>query len=239
MNFVCQVKLLILENPHHSKTHHMKTFITLAAIALTLNLTAQVKVDEKSVNIEGSKNGFLISIPYGDEKQIEKALKEELQSWKGKYSTKGYIFVDDCSIKEMGSNTFDAYAKIEDIPDGGATVMIAIDLGGAFLSSGSHSAEFKYMKERLLKFGIKAAKDAVGDEVKAEEDALKQKQKELADLESDQAKKEKEIEDYKTKIAENEKAIEESKKNQETKKGEIKEQETKLQGVITKKESIK
>jgi len=217
----------------------MKKLFTLLATTLTMSLTAQVKVDEKSVNIDGSKNGFFISIPYGDEKQIEKALKEELQSWKGKYSTKGYIFVDDCSIKEMGANTFDAYAVIEDIPDGGATVMIAIDLGGAFMSSSAHAAEFKYMKDRLLKFGIKAAKDAVGDEIKTEEDALKERQKELADLESDQAKKEKEIEDYKTKITENEKAIEESKKNQETKKGEIKEQETKLQGVITKKESIK
>src|SRR5687768_4628131 len=119
----------------------MKTLITLVATMLTFGLTAQVKVEEKSVNIEGSKNGFYISIPYGDDKQIEKALKEELQSWKGKYTTKGYIFVDDCSIKDMGDNTFDVYAIIEDIQEGGATVSIAIDLGGAYMSSGQHSAQ--------------------------------------------------------------------------------------------------
>ena len=217
----------------------MKKLFTLAALSFTFGLNAQVRVEEKFVNIEGSKNGFYISIPYGDDKQIEKALKEELQSWKGKYSTKGYIFVDDCSIKEMGDNTFDVYAIIEDIPDGGATVSLAIDLGGAYMSSGQHSAQFNYMKDRLTKFGVKAAKSAVDDEIKAEEDILKQKQKELADLESDQAKKEKEIEDYKAKIAENEKAIEESKKNQEAKKTEIKEQETKVQAVVAKKEAIK
>ncbi|MBI3136622.1 MAG: hypothetical protein HYZ14_18245 [Bacteroidetes bacterium] len=217
----------------------MKTLITLVATTLSISLTAQVRVEEKSVNIDGSKNGFYISIPYGDDKQIEKALKEELQGWKGKYSTKGYIFVDDCSIKDMGDNTFDVYAIIEDIQEGGATVSIAIDLGGAYMSSGQHSSQFSYMKSRLTTFGIKAAKSAVDDEIKAEEEILKQKQKELTDLEADQAKKEKEIEDYKAKIAENEKAIEESKKNQETKKGEIKEQETKVQGVVAKKEAIK
>jgi hypothetical protein len=217
----------------------MKKLLTLAAVTFGISLNAQVKVEEKSVNIDGAKNGFFVSIPYGDDKQIEKALKEELQGWKGKYSTKGYIFVDDCSIKDMGDNTFDVYASIQDIPDGGATVMLAIDLGGAYMNSGEHGAQFKYMKDRLMKFGVKAAKSAVDDEIKAEEDILKQKQKELADLESDQAKKEKEIEDYKAKIAENEKAIQESKSNQETKKGEIKEQETKVQAVIAKKEAIK
>ena len=95
------------------------------------------------------------------------------------------------------------------------------------------------MQTRLNAFGVKAAKAAVDDEIKAEEGILKEKLKELSDLESDQAKKEKEIEDYKAKIAENEKAIEESKKNQETKKGEIKEQETKVQTVMQKKEAIK
>lgn len=217
----------------------MKTLITLVAATLAINLNAQVKVEEKSVNIEGSKNGFYISIPYGNQKQVENALKEELKDWKGKYTTKGYIFVDDCSLKDMGSNTFDVYAKIEENPAGGAFVSLAIDLGGAFLNSGEHGAQFKVMQTRLNAFGIKAAKSAVDDEIKAEEEILKEKQKELADLEADQAKKEKEIEDYKAKITENEKAIEESKKNQETKKTEIKEQETKVQAVMAKKEAIK
>lgn len=220
----------------------MKKLITLLlSTGLCLTLTAQVKVEEKSVNIGGvSRNGFYISIPYGNQKQVENALKSELGDWKGKYKTeKDYIFVDDCSMKDMGSNTFDTYAKIEENSAGGAFVSLAIDLGGAYLNSGEHGAQFKVMQTRLNAFGIKAAKAAVDDEIKAEEEVLKQKQKELADLEADQAKKEKEIEDYKAKIAENEKAIEESKKNQETKKGEIKEQEAKVQAVLAKKEAVK
>lgn len=217
----------------------MKITTSLLALFTAVTINAQVKVEEKSVNIDGSKNGFYVTIPFASEKQAENALKDELKDWKGKYQTKGFIFVDDCSLKDMGDNTFDVYAKVEANPDGGAFVSVAIDLGGAFLNSGEHGAQFKYIQGRLQSYGVKAAKSAVEDEIKAEEDILKTKQKELSDLESDQAKKEKEIEDYKKKIEENEKAIEESKKNQETKKGEIKEQEVKVQEVIKKKEAIK
>jgi len=218
----------------------MKTLFTLIIACITVGLSAQVKVDEKSVNIAGSsKNGFYISIPYGNAKQIESALKEELKDWKGKYSTPGYIFVDDCKMKDMGDNTFDVYALIEENAQGGANVSLAIDLGGAFLNSGEHGGQFGVMKTRLYNFGVKAAKSVIDEEIKLEEEALKARQKELADFEADQAKKTQEIEDYKKKISENEKAIEESKKNQETKKTEISEQQKKVEAVLAKKEAIK
>lgn len=219
----------------------MKKLFTLLALSGTFYLSAQIQVNEKSVDINGSKSGFEVTIPYGTEKIVSNALKDELTSWKGKYkSEKDYVFVDDCSIKEMGPNTFDAYAKVIAGKDGiGATVLVAIDLGGAYLNSGEHGAQAKIIQGRLQTFGVKAAKSAVDEEIKAEEDVLKQKQKELSDMESDQAKREKENEDYKNKIAENEKAIEESKKNQETKKTEIKDQETKVEEVKKKKEAIK
>ncbi|MBK9592360.1 MAG: hypothetical protein IPO32_12995 [Crocinitomicaceae bacterium] len=91
------------------------------------------------------------------------------------------------------------------------------------------------MQTRLNAFGVKAAKAAVDDEIKAEEGILKDKQKELSDLESDQAKKKKKLKIISLKLPKTKKAIEESKKNQETKKGEIKEQETKVQTVMQKK----
>lgn len=218
----------------------MKILFTLLIGTLSFGLAAQVKVEEKSLSIDGSKNGFYISIPYGNLKQIEASLKDELKDWKGKFSSKGgTYFVDDCSLKDMGDNTFDVYAKIEENDKGGAFVSLAIDLGGAFLNSRDHGVQWKAMTTRLTAFGVKAAKSVIDEEIKVEEDILKTKQKELSDLESEQAKKEKEIEDYKKKIADNEKAIEEGKKSQETKKGEIKEQETKVKVVNDKKAAIK
>lgn len=217
----------------------MKTIFTLFITMLTFGLTAQIEIQEKNVNIDGSKNGFYLVIPFGDQKTIEKDLKDELKSWKGKYQTKSCIFVDDCSLKDMGDNTFDVYAKVEENKDGGAIVYVAIDLGGAFLNSGEHGAKFKAMEKRLYEFGVKAAKNVVDTEIKEEEKILKDKEKELGDLEKEQEKLEKEIEDYKKKIEENEKAIEEAKKNQETKKGEIEEQTSKVEEVKKKKDAVK
>lgn len=217
----------------------MKKLFTLFIALITIGSYAQVDVKEKNVNIDGSKNGFYISIPYGDKKQIEKELKNELKSWKGNYKDGSFIFVDDCKLKDVGDNTFDVYAKVEENPDGGAFVSVAIDMGGAYMNSGEHGAEFKAMETRLYNFGVSSAKSVVDDEIKVEEDVLKEKEKELSDSEKEQEKMEKEIEDYKKKIEENEKAIEEAKKNQETKKEEIKEQENVLEAAKKKKEAVK
>lgn len=217
----------------------MKKLATLFIALFAISAFAQVSVEEKKVNIDGSKEGFYVSIPYGTQKQIEKELKDELKSWKGKFSSKDYIFVDDCKLKEMGKNTFDVFAKVEENPDGGAFVSLAVDLGGAFLNSGEHAAQAKVINGRLHNFGIKAAKSVVDEEIKEEEKMLKERQKELEDLEKEQEKLEKEIEDYEKKIEDNKKAIEEAKKNQESKKGEIAEQEEKVKAVVKKKEAVK
>ncbi len=217
----------------------MKKLTTLLFTFFTISLFAQVTVEEKTVNIGGSKEGFYVSIPYGNKKQIEKELKDELKDWGGKYKDGDFVFVDDCKLKEMGKNTFDVYASVSENPEGGAFVSLAIDLGGAYLNSKEHGAQAKVINARLHKFGVKAAKNVVDEEIKEEEKALQEREKELADLEKEQEKLEKEIEDYNKKIADNEKAIEDSKKNQEAKKSEIKDQQEKVKGVQQKKEAVK
>lgn len=218
----------------------MKNLFAILFVFAFTGSYAQIEISQKNVNIDGSKQGFYIEIPYGDVKGIEKELKDELKSWKGKFSTKGStIFVDDCKIKDMGDNTFDVYAKVDELGELGASVSIAIDLGGAFLNSGEHGSQFKTMEDILYKWAVKAAKNFVDGEVKEEEKLLSDKEKELEDLQKDQEKMEKEIEDYKKKIEENEKAIEDSKKAQEDKAKEIEEQKAKVEEAKKKKDSIK
>jgi len=218
---------------------NMKKTLTLLLALITISSFAQVTVEEKKVSIEGPKNGFYVSIPYGDQKIIEKALKDELKSWKGKYSDKKFIFVDDCELKEMGDNTFDVYAKVEENPEGGGFVSIAIDLGGAILNSSEHPSQAKAIDARLHKFGVKTAKDVINDEIKEEEKILKERDKELKDLEKDQKKLEDDIEDLKKQIEKNKEAIEESKKAQEAKKEEIKKQKEKVKATEKKKNAVK
>jgi len=217
----------------------MKTLFTLFISIISISTFAQIKVEGKNVNVNGSHEGFYITIPYGDKKMIEKELKDELKSWKGSYKNKDFIFVDDCKLKEMGKNTFDVYAKVEDIADGGATVSVAIDLGGAFLNSGEHGAQFKIIEKKLYAFGVKAAKNVVEQDVKAEEKILKEREKELDDLKKAKEQSEKDIKDFQEKIKKAEEDIEKNKTQQEDKEKEISTQKEKVQEVIKKKEAIK
>lgn len=217
----------------------MKKILLLFTALLSFTAFSQITIDEKKVNIDGSKEGFYITIPYGDVKTMENEFKNELKGWKGKISTKGFLFADDCSLKEMGDNTFDVYAKVEENPKGGVFISVAIDLGGAFLSSNEHSDKAKIIESKLNKFAVKASKNLMNDEVKTEGKALKASEKVLSDLEKEQKKLEKEVDDYKKKIKENEQKISDSKAAQDKQKSAIKEQAEKLKSVEKKKASVK
>lgn len=218
----------------------MKKILSLAAICLSLTSFSQVGVKETNVNIDGGKNGFEIEIPYADKKTTEGELKELFKSWKGSFSEKkGIMKSDDCKNKDMGENTFDVFGTVVENGEDGSKALIAVDLGGAYLSSSEHASQFKVMESILKTWGVKTAQVFVEEIVKTEEKLLKDKEKELEDLEKEQEKMEKENEDYKKKIEENEKAIEDSKKGQEEKKTEIKTQEGVVQEVVKKKEGIK
>lgn len=218
----------------------MKKILSLAAICLSLTSFSQVGVKETNVNIDGGKNGFEIEIPYADKKTTEKELKDLFKSWKGKFEDKkGIMKSDDCKNKKMGENTFDVFGTVVENGEDGSKALIAVDLGGAYLSSSEHASQFKVMESILKEWGVKTAQVFVEEIVKTEEKLLKEKEKELEDLAKEQEKMEKENEDFKKKIEENEKAIEQSKKDQDEKKTEIKTQEGVVQEVVKKKEGIK
>ena len=217
----------------------MKKLIALCLAFAALPIFAQVTVDEKNVDLDGRKNGMVIYVPFGTKDEVEKSLKNEMKSWKGNFKGGKIMSVDDGKLKILTENTFDAWGKVEENSDGGCDVSIAIDLGGAMLSSKDHPGEYKAMETRMRQFAIDTAKDVVGDEVKEEEKILTDKEKELEDLEKDKENMEKEIEDWKKKIEENEKKIEENKSLPENKKGEIDEQKNKVIEVEKKKEAIK
>ena len=218
----------------------MKRIFTLLIALIAFGGYAQIKISEKNVNIDGSKNGFYIEIPFADKKYTEKELKDLFKDWKGSFSDKkGVMMADDAELKDMGDNTFDAYGTVEENGEDGVFVSVAIDLGGAYLNSGEHGSQFKVMEKILQKWAVDVAKEVIGEEIKEEEKVLKDKEKELEDLEKEQEKLEKEIEDYKKKIEDNKKAIEESKKSQEEQKEKIKTQQGVVEAAKKKQQGIK
>ena len=127
-------------------------------------LNAQIGISEKKVDVDGSENGYHINIPYGDKKIISKYLKDELKSWKGKVVSKDFFFADDCKLKDMGKNTFDVYARVEDVTKGGVNVYVKVDLGGAYLNSKDHPGDFKFIEKKLYTFAVNAAKDIIEED---------------------------------------------------------------------------
>ncbi len=217
----------------------MKTIFTLVIALLSATVFSQIKVEGKTVHIDGRKPGFEVTIPYGDKKMIEKELKNELKSWKGSYKSDGSIFVDDCKLKEMGQNTFDVYAKVMETGEDGATIFVAVDLGGSYLSPSEHSPQYKVIESKLYKFGVIAAKNVIAQDIKVEEKLLKERENELITLKKEKEKKEKEIADCEAKIKKNQEEIEVNETSQIDKEKEIEAQKEKVAETIEKKEAIK
>lgn len=217
------------------------TFTIAALTACTVSAQESIKVSESNENINGANNNCLIVTVYANKDDVESAWKGVMKGWKGGSfsSKKGEMFMDDTRIKDMGENTFDAYARVEEEEEGVCRLIVGIDLGGAYLSSNEHSDQFKVMQEIVYDFAVEETKGAIGALLAVEEDKLKDLQKEEEDLVKEQEDLEKDIEDYKKKIEEAEARIEEIGEEKETKKEEIGAQEKVVEEMENKQKAVK
>ena len=211
------------------------------AVAFTFSWSQEVKTEEKSVSFNnGSHNAIVVTIPYATKDVVEKELKGEMKDWGGKFeSTKGEYIAMQASMKAMGEKYFDGYAKVIEGGSNGIQVAFAVDLGGAYLTSSDHSAQFKVIQERVKKFGVKAAHEGVGVEMALEAKVLKDLEKEKSDTEKSIESSKKDIEDYKKKIADAEQKIKDNEAALSKKTDEISAQNAKIAEVEKKKKSIK
>lgn len=220
----------------------MKKFgILLGCLILTASSYGQkkMKVSEGKESIgNGNNNALSIVIYVSDESLVEKNWTKELKDMKGKVSSKKEIFADDCQHKAMGENTFDVWSKVSKEGEDAVRVIMAVDLGGAFLSSAEHGEKYKSMKDLLYNFGVDVTKEFIGNELKDQEKVLKNLQGELQDLVKDKESLTKSIEDYKKKISEAEAEIVANDKNQVTKTATITTQEEVIKGVEAKLKAV-
>ncbi|MFH0864630.1 MAG: hypothetical protein V1904_00440 [Bacteroidota bacterium] len=217
-----------------------KVFGVLFILAFWGYATAQeIKVKEDKENIADAKNSVLTVIIYeADDSYVEKAWKNLMKEYNAKVSGKSEIFADDATITEMSTNTIDVYAYTKK-DDEGVKLVVGFDLGGAFVSSSTHSYEFKAAEKIVKQFAVDASRKAVEEKL---EDAM-EKQKELEDelsgLKKKNDKSHKDIEEYKQKITDAEEDIIINEKDQETKTKEIEEQTKAVEKVQKKLDDIK
>jgi hypothetical protein len=130
--------------------------------------------------IAGQKPCIVVNIPFGEPNVIEKQLKKELKSYSGSfYLNKGEYTLVQGRIKELGAGTINAYAKIKAEENSTFIVVITFDLGGVYLSSAEHAAQFKQMSEKFGDFAYETSLKCLNDNISNEKEKLSSTKKNL------------------------------------------------------------
>ena len=88
-----------------------------------------------------------------------------MKDWDGKMSEKkDEIFGDNCLVKDLGSNYFDAYSIVAQ-EGKSVRVTLWINLGGAFMNSKDHPVQYNYFSSALRNFAVAAAKNFVQEQI--------------------------------------------------------------------------
>ena len=145
---------------------------------------------------------------------------------------------DNVVIKELGNNTNDVYYKVEKVTETEHKLIIAVNLGGAFMNANDHSAQTTFYKKLLKDFAIKCSKDAIADELKSATKILSKMEGTQHDLEKEQDGLKKDIENYKGKIKRAEEDITKNTSDQGKKKSEIEGQKKIVDAINKKKEAV-
>ncbi len=218
-----------------------KNILLIFLTVFTVQLMAQKKisVSESNENIgNGKNNSLVVTIYEASTSDIEKEWKSIMKNYGAKVSSKKEIFADDATIKAIGPNTVDIYARAENNKNGSVKFVVGFDLGGAFLSSSQHSAEFKEAKNIVHNFAVKMSKEAVEAQFKEAEKQQKKNEKDFDSLVKDKSSLEKDIENYKSKIKSAEENIQKNLKEQEAKKKEVEAQKVVMSDLEKKAKAI-
>ena len=214
----------------------MKTLITFILSACIISLvSAQVEVREQSMESSlGHQNAFAMDHRGADQKMVtkifEKAFKEYGKVKKNK-KAKEYNCLQ-CSVPGF-SNPVNVYFKITK-GKGTASSYVFYDDGTQFVSSENSPEEAQRIINDLTYIGHDVSRAVIKKELEAEEDNLKDRNKEQEKLEKKNKNLHEDIEEYKKKIAEAEKAIEKNLQEQEDKKMEIEKQARVIEQVTDK-----
>ncbi len=204
------------------------TILFLSCIFFSHSWGQKIQVHERSEDLgKGKNNALVVSIYGADEGDIEKEWKSLMKDYNAQKisSSKGIMFADNATIKEMGNNTIDIYARFDVKKDGEVELIVAFDLGGAYLSSSAHADKYKIAEKIMHDFSVKMTTSALNDLVKTQQKALDKLNGQQKDLEKDNKNMNSDIADYQNKIKKDQDAIENNKSDQAKKQTEISNQQ--------------
>ena len=221
----------------------MKNFKTLTTALLisAAGLAQSIKVAESTEKIgEGIHPAFVTYIAECKADDVEKEWKSLMKDFKSeKVSGKDGIFADNIVIPSITDGTLDVYARTEKIKDNETKLIVAFDMGGAYLSSSfTNKLAYDAATKMVADFARKMLKNAVGEKLKDAQKAFEKLKSEQKDLEEKNSDLNKDIENYKSKIRNAEDNIATNKTDQEKKKAEIDAQRKVVDEIAIKEKNI-
>ncbi|HRH02824.1 MAG TPA: hypothetical protein PLN13_10810 [Bacteroidia bacterium] len=210
-------------------TNFVYLTLLLVLVLFVKKTSAQtISVNESTAKIaEGVHPVFITTvfeIPYDEVLKEWKAYMKDFKSTK--ISGKEEVYADNILIPTITDNTIDIYALTEKIKDKETKLIVAIDMGGAYLSSTfANKVAYEAALKLISDFARKLTKSAIQQQLKEAQkvlDNLTSQQKELEDKNNDLNK---DIENYKSKIKKAEEEIESTTKEIGRKKSEIESQQ--------------
>lgn len=217
-----------------------KSILISIAVLISFVSFSQKSISVKESNeafADGSHNALSVIIFEAEKKNVEKGWIDIMKKYKAKVSNKEEIFAQDGQWK-FEEKWFNSYARVESV-NGGMRLIVAFDLGGAYLSSAGQPEKFEAAKTLLYDLAIKIAKDMIKEAIKEEEKALDKLQKDQSNLEKDNEGYHTDIDNAKDKITKAENNIKTNADDQIKKKQEITEQQKRLDDVKAKLGAVK
>jgi hypothetical protein len=190
----------------------MKKLLTLTAFFFAgLAFSQSVNTKETSEKFStGSQNAVVTTIFENNANDVISEWKKVLKDFKYEKvkENDNEVFGDNILIKEWGNNPVDFYAKFEENKkDRTLKMFVAVDLGGAYLTSSVDKDKYKYVEKMVKDFAINMTKEPIAAAVKVNEKQLGKFEDDQKDLEKDNKNSKLDIEELKKKIAKAEKDI--------------------------------
>lgn len=214
-----------------SKYQFMKNIILFGlSLFVSLSLFSQkITVEEKIEKIaDGKYNSLVVFIPEASLKNVSSEWKSKMKDAKAKVSGSSEMFADNALLTEISENAIDVYANFSE-KDNGVVMVVAFNLGGAYLNSKEHAPGFRKAQEMVQSFAVSMAKEAVNKKMEDEKEQLSKTEKTFEGLEKDNKNLASDIEKYKSRISEAEKNIDDNNKKMEELKKEIESQKKQVE----------
>lgn len=190
----------------------MKFCFSLLLLCFTrISFSQSIETKETTVKFSSGSQNAIITTIYGNVGQeVINEWKKVLKDYKNeKVKADGKeVFGDNILVKEWGNNPVDFYARFdENENDKTVKMAVAVDLGGAYLSSSLDKTKFRDLEKLVKDFALKSTKEPIEKELKTNTKVHEKLLDQHKDLEKDKKSLLKDIENYREKIAKAEKEI--------------------------------